>query len=158
MSALLTASAGINRDDTGRLLVTEDGTIVAQVARKGEIPNMLGAAASNNVELAKKLPPEQLSWKDKLGRTPLMLAAWFKSYEMLDWLSTQLRGDTWQLDARFSKEARVNSSFPGLNLETFPELTHTHQTFLSLIMLIPGLVGWIFVRLKESLRGQVQYH
>jgi hypothetical protein len=106
-------SAGLNRDDTGRLLVTEDGTIVLQDARKGEIPNMLGAAASNNVELAKKLPPQQLSWKDKFGRTPLMLAAWFtgKSYEMLDWLSTQLRGDTWQLDARFSKEARVISSF-----------------------------------------------
>lgn len=120
-------SAGLNRDDTGRLLVTEDGTIVLQDARKGDIPNMLGAAASNNVVLAKNLPPEQHSWKDKFGRTPLMLAAWFKSYEMLDWLSTQLRGGTWQLDARFLKKARVKySSFPGLNLHTSLVLKRTH--------------------------------
>ncbi|GAQ79670.1 hypothetical protein KFL_000350240 [Klebsormidium nitens] len=60
--------------------------------------------ASNSVWLAKTLPREQLGMRDPFGRTPLMLAAWFKSHEMLDWLSTQLQDDTWQLDALFARE------------------------------------------------------
>ncbi|GAQ84971.1 hypothetical protein KFL_002150070 [Klebsormidium nitens] len=98
---------GEEHDDTGRLVALEDGSIVKQEACSGEIHNMLGAAASNDVELAKTLPREQLTLKDAFGRTPLMLAAFFKAYEMLDWLSGQLRGDEWQLDAQYTQLASV---------------------------------------------------
>jgi hypothetical protein len=67
---------------------------------------MLQAAASNDVDLASTLPLEQLSMKDGFGRTPLMLALWFRSYDMVDWLCTNLQEDTWQLDACCSKEVR----------------------------------------------------
>lgn len=82
----------------------ESGSIVRQTARSHRIRNMLGAAASNSVWLAKTLPREQLAMRDPFCRTPLMLAAWFKSHEMLEWLSAQLQGDSWQLDVVFVRE------------------------------------------------------
>lgn len=94
--------------DTGRLIVTENGSVRKQEACKVEILDMLGAAASNYVDLAKTLPPEQLKMKDGFGRTPLMLAAWFKCHDMLEWLSSQLKGSGWQLDAQYSKQASLS--------------------------------------------------
>lgn len=97
--------AGESRNQTGRLVVLKTGSIVRQAAR--QIPdNMLGAAARNSVWLAKGLPREQLTIRDPFGRTPLFLAVWFKSHEMLDWLSSQLQEDTWHLDATFSIKVR----------------------------------------------------
>lgn len=88
-----------------------------QQARKDEIPNMLGAAASNNVWLAKTLPREQIWMKDGFGRDPLMLAAWFKSYDMLDWLSSQLmKGNNWQLDVRFVAPKHASGQESSWNL------------------------------------------
>ncbi|GAQ79668.1 hypothetical protein KFL_000350225 [Klebsormidium nitens] len=95
---------GESQTCTGRLVILTTGSIVKQTARGNQIPNMLGAAASNSVSLAKTLPGEQLVMRDPFGRTPLLLAAWFKSHEMLDWLSTQLQDDTWQLDAVFARK------------------------------------------------------
>lgn len=77
---------------------------------------MLGAAASDDVALAKTLPRAQLTMKDTFGRTPLMLAAWCKSYDMLNWLGGQLHGDTWQLDAQYSKQVCQ----AGLKQQPFP--------------------------------------
>lgn len=85
-----------------------NGSIVKQPARGSQITNMLGAAANNSVWLAKTLPCEQLAMRDPFGRTPLLLAAWFRSHEMLDWLSTQLQGDTWQLDAVMERKVCYN--------------------------------------------------
>lgn len=65
---------------------------------------MLGAAIRNDVRLAEALPREQLAMKDPFGRTPLLLAAWFESYDMLDWLGAQSKRATWQLDACYSKQ------------------------------------------------------
>jgi hypothetical protein len=59
---------------------------VKQEAGSGGMRNMLGAAASNDVTLAKTLSRRQLAMKDLFGRTPLMTAAWFESYEMMEWL------------------------------------------------------------------------
>ncbi len=89
----LSVSAGEDQFDTGRLVVDETGSVKKQEACKVEIVNMLGAAASDYVDLAKTLPREQLKMKDAFGLTPLLLAAWFKSYDMLEWLSGQLKGD-----------------------------------------------------------------
>ncbi|GAQ79667.1 hypothetical protein KFL_000350220 [Klebsormidium nitens] len=63
---------GNSRNRTGRLVVLETGSIILHVAR--QIPNMLGAAASNSVWFAKSLPREQLAMRDPFGRTPLFLA------------------------------------------------------------------------------------
>lgn len=89
-----------------------------QQACPGEIHNMLGAAASNDVKLATTLPREQLTMKDAFGRTPLMLAAFFKAYDMLDWLSGQLQGDEWQLDAQYIQKA----SEIGLRVDVQPQV------------------------------------
>jgi hypothetical protein len=72
---LLGLSSEQERKKTGRIFANESGEIVKQEAGSGGIRNMLGAAASNDVTLAKTLSRRQLAMQDPFGRTPLMIAA-----------------------------------------------------------------------------------
>ncbi|GAQ88063.1 hypothetical protein KFL_003970100 [Klebsormidium nitens] len=89
---------GENRSLTGRFVATTTGKITKQDARSSRMQNLLGAAARNDVALAKSLPRAQLTRRDAFGRTPLMLAACFEAYEMLEWLTEQSSSEELYLD------------------------------------------------------------
>jgi hypothetical protein len=101
---LLGLSSEQERKKSGRIFVNESGEIVKQEADSGDIHNMLGAAASNDVTLAKKLSRRQLAMKDPFGRTPLMIAAWFESYEMMEWLCVKSTAAQLQFEAKCDPE------------------------------------------------------
>jgi hypothetical protein len=93
-------------------VATPQGEIVKEYARAGKMATMLGAAASNNVALAKMLPRKQLGISDPFGRTPLMMAARFESYEMAEWIYAHLMRAQLQLSAKCSPKVKRFLTFP----------------------------------------------
>jgi hypothetical protein len=87
-------------------VATSQGEIVKEDARAGQVATMLGAAASNDVALAETLPRTQLGISDPVGRTPLMMAAWFESYEMAEWICAHSTRAQLQLGAKCSPKVK----------------------------------------------------
>lgn len=70
--------------NTGRLYINAAGEVAKQTTK--QIPGIVGAVACNNVAVLQQLSQEQLQETDCLGRSAAMLAALYRSWEVLDFL------------------------------------------------------------------------
>jgi hypothetical protein len=92
-------------------VATPQGEIVKEDARAGQVATMLGAAASNDVALAETLPRNQLGISDPFERTPLMMAAWFESYKMAEYICVHSTRAQLQMSAKCSPKVKRFTTF-----------------------------------------------